>query len=135
MTVISIKDLERFAAESEKLEILQKELAWLYYPVSSPNGKENLGGMTNTPSNPTAAAITKINNVTAQIIEQQAVVAERIEAINAWLDTLTDEELVRIIRWHYMEGLTWRDTCRKVYGYYDRHVCRKRVMRYFGVEK
>lgn len=135
MTDISIKDLERFAAESEKLEILQKELEWLYYPVSSPNGRESLGGMTNSPSDPTSQAITKINRITKQIIEQQAIVAERIEIINEWLDTLNDEEFVRIIRWHYMEGLTWRDTCRKVYGYYDRHVCRKRVMRYFGVEK
>lgn len=134
MTDINIKYLERYSAEIEKLEILNRELEWLYYPVSSPNGKEMSGGGGSS-SSPTESALKKIEKVIQKINEQKQVISEYVEEVNAWLNDLEDKELVSIIRYHYMDRLTWRETCKKVYGYSDRQVCRKRVMRYFGKEK
>lgn len=131
---ITIKVLEEYRADCEKLRTFEKELEWLYYPVSSPNGREMLGGPS-SPSDPTAQAYQKIQKQKEKIEEQRWELSNRLAEVNEWLISLSDSELISIVRFHYMEGLTWRETAKAVYGYYDRQVCRKRVMRYFGKEK
>jgi hypothetical protein len=133
--IITIKDLEDFKGLSAELEALQRERQWAYFPVASPNGRENEGARGNTPSDPTANALRKIDLIDRRIAEKQDEIAERLSAILDWLDTVEDSEIRAIVHWHYLQGLDWQKTNLKVYGYKSYQACRKRIMRYFGREK
>ena len=54
-----------------------------------------------------------------------------LEDIERWLITCEDPEIVSIIRWHYLLGLDWRQTNKKVYGYPDYWRSRKKIVRFF----
>ena len=133
--VITIEDLESYRGLSSELEALQELRTWLYYPVSSPNGREQVGQRGNTPSDPTRQAFDKLQAMDERISAKREEVANRLEKILDWLDTLDDSELRSMIYWRYIMGLDWSRVCLKVYGYRSSHACRKRVMRYFGREK
>lgn len=132
---ITLSDLENYKGLASELEALQQERQWAYFPVSSPNGREVLGQRGNTPSDPTSAALRKLEKLDERIEKKREEVAERLEAILDWLDAVEDAELRAIIHWHYLQGLDWQKTNLKVYGYRSYQACRKRVMRYFGREK
>ncbi len=135
LDIITIEDLEQFRGMSSELEALTEERTWLYYPVSSPNGRENIGQRGNTPSDPTASAYHKIEAMDKRIERAREEIIEKQNAILDWLETVSDREVRAMIHWHYIRGLNWKQTSRKVYGYSDYQVARKRVMRFFGREK
>lgn len=54
-----------------------------------------------------------------------------LEEIEAWLLTVTDTEIVSIIRWKYLLRLDWKRVNMKVYGYPDYWYARKRLIRFF----
>ena len=132
---ITLADLENFKGLSSELEALGEERHWTYFPVSSPNGREVIGQRGNSVSDPTSAALRKLEKLDERIEKKRSEVADRLEAILDWLDTVEDAELRAIIHWHYLKGLDWQKTNLKVYGYRSYQACRKRVMRYFGKEK
>jgi hypothetical protein len=132
---ITLADLENFKGLSSELEALVEERHWTYFPVSSPNGREVIGQRGNSVSDPTSAALRKLEKLDERIEKKRSEVADRLEAILDWLDTVEDAELRAIIHWHYLKGLDWQKTNLKVYGYRSYQACRKRVMRYFGKEK
>lgn len=132
---ITLADLENFKGLSSELEALVEERHWTYFPVSSPNGREVIGQRGNSVSDPTSAALRKLEKLDERIEKKRSEVADRLEAILDWLDTVEDAELRAIIHWHYLKGLDWQKTNLKVYGYRSYQACRKRVMRYFGREK
>lgn len=133
MTDITLEDLKSFRGLSAELAALQEERQWLYYPVSSPTGKEE--GYSTTPSDPTAQAVRKLQEMDERIVRKQTEIAERLSAILTWLDSVDDVEVKAMIHWYYLNNLDWSRTCLKVYGYKSSQTCRKRVMRYFGYEK
>ena len=135
MDTITLEDLKQFRGMSSELEALTEERMWLYFPVSSPNGREVIGQRGNLPSDPTSAAFHKIEAMDRRIERAREEIIEKKEAILDWLETVDDRELRAMIHWHYIVGLNWKQTARKVYGYNDYQVARKRVMRYFGREK
>lgn len=135
MDIITIEELESAYGLLKELEVLEEEKRWLYTPVSSPNGRVSEGARGNTVSNPTAAAVAKIQALDSKISAKRDEVADKIEQIEEWLDAVEDSELRSIVRWHYLLGLDWGKTTKKMYGYYNYHTCRKKVMRYFGREK
>lgn len=135
MTDITIEDLEQFRGLSAELEALIQERQWLYYPISSPNGREMIGQRGNTPSDPTSAALQKLDAIDKRIEARQNEIVDKLQAILDWLDTVQDKEIRSMIHWHYLLGLNWKQTARKVYGYNDYQVARKRIMRFFGREK
>lgn len=132
---ITLADLENFKGLSSELEALVEERHWTYFPVSSPNGREVIGQRGNSVSDPTSAALRKLEKLDERIEKKRSEVADRLEGILDWLDTVEDAELRAIIHWHYLKGLDWQKTNLKVYGYRSYQACRKRVMRYFGREK
>lgn len=132
---ITLKDLENYKGLLSELEALEQERMWAYFPVSSPNGREQIGQRGNSVSDPTATALDKLEKLDVRITKKRDEVAEQLSAILDWLDTVDDAELRAIIHWHYLQGLDWKKTNLKVYGYRSYQACRKRVMRYFGKEK
>ena len=134
MTNITLEDLKSFRGLSSELKALQEERQWLYYPVSSPNGKTG-GSHGSTPSDPTSAAVRKIQEMDGRIFARQTEIAERLGRILDWMDHVEDAEIRAMIHWYYLMGADdWESVCLKVYGYRGQ-ACRKRVMRYFGYEK
>lgn len=134
MTPITLDDLKSFRGLSSELKALQEERDWLYYPVSSPNGKTD-GIHGSGPSDPTASAVRKIQQMDKRIFERQTEIAQRLSEILTWMDSIDDAEIRAMIHWYYLIGDDWAMTCAKVYGYKSNQACRKRVMRYFGYEK
>lgn len=132
---ITLRDLENYKGMLSELEALEQERQWAYFPVSSPNGREQIGQRGNSVSDPTAAALDKLEKLDVRITKKRDEVAEQLAGILDWLDTVDDAELRAIIHWHYLQGYDWKKTNLKVYGYRSYQACRKRVMRYFGREK
>lgn len=135
MTNISLEDLENFRGMSSELEALKRERTWMQFPVSSPNGRQSLGQMGNTPSDPTVSAFYKVEAMDKKIALKQAEIAEKLEGILEWMETIPDAEIRAMIHWRYLIGDDWRRVCRKVYGYDSPDACRKRVSLFFGREK
>ena len=135
MDTITIKDLEGYRGLSAELEALESMRQWTYYPVSSPNGHENIGQRGNAVSDPTAQAVRKLAEIDEKIAQKREELAVQLETLLNWIDTIPDPTIRAMIRWHYVQGLDWGKTCLKVYGYHNYHTCRSAVMRYMGVKK
>lgn len=132
---ITIKELEAYRGLSAELGALEAMRRWAYYPVSSPNGREQIGQRGNSVSNPTEQAMRKLEQIDERISTKRDELAVQLERILDWVDTIPDSSIRAMIRWHYIQGLDWGKTCLKVYGYHNYHTCRSAVMRYMGVKK
>lgn len=133
---ITITDLESFRGMSAEIEALKKERELLYFPVASPNGREQIGQRGNSVSDPTANAFWKLEAMDKKIAEKTEQIAERLVRIEEWLDTIPDRDahIRSAIRWHYLLGLDWGKTNVKIYGYHSYQTIRKAVLKYMGVQ-
>ena len=131
---MTIEQLEQYRGICSNIAAIKEELQAAYYPIASPTGKTE-GGHGSVPGAPTERAAFKAmdleERLTHRIAEQEGAAAE----IESWLLTVADAEIESIVRWHYVIGLSWRQTTLKVYGYGDPYRTRKKIFRYFGKEK
>ncbi len=127
---MTIEMLEQYYGIVSNIEAIEMEINTLYNPVSSPNGK-TMEGHGNTPSNPTERNAMKIIHLKEQCEAERERMYAILEEIEAWLLTVTDTEIVSIIRWKYLLRLDWKRVNMKVYGYPDYWYARKRLFRYF----
>ena len=65
-----------------------------------------------------------------QEIDRQTCEKRRLEAVLTQIREM-DEEIYKIIYWHYLKGATWSRTNAKIYGYRDYSYSRKRAERFF----
>lgn len=127
---MTIDKLEQYYGISSNIEAIEEEIQTLYNPVSSPNGRP-MEGHGNTPSNPTERNAMKIIHLKEQCEAERERMYAMLEEIEAWLPTVTDTEIVSIIRWKYLLRLDWKRVNMKVYGYPSYDYSRKRLRRYF----
>lgn len=124
-------DIERLRAfidlRENKDEIMQ-ELEALYYPITSPKFGE-LSGM--QPGDPTARAVDKILRLQERLQNRTQKIAEELETIENWLDTVDDDKLEKIIRAHYLQGMTWRECTRRFMRYYSEDGAKQYVYAWF----
>ena len=128
---MTIETLEGYRGIASGVEAIEAEIATLYTPISSPNGREMQGSFSGTPSDPTAHAAMRIISLRDKLDEERERMYATLEDIERWLITCEDPEIVSIIRWHYLLGLDWRQTNKKVYGYPDYWRSRKKIVRFF----
>ena len=128
---MTIETLEGYRGIASGVEAIEAEIATLYTPISSPNGREMQGSFSGTPSDPTAHAVMRIISLRNNLDEERERMYATLEDIERWLITCEDPEIVSIIRWHYLLGLDWRQTNKKVYGYPDYWRSRKKIVRFF----
>ena len=131
LSAMTIEKLERYCAISAEIDAIDEEIQTLYNPVSSPNGRENIGQRGNTPSNPTERSAFRIIMLKEKVEAKRESLYELLDEIETWLGTLTDTEISAIIRWHYLLRLDWKRTNIKVYGYPNYDYSRKKISRYF----
>ena len=128
---MTIETLEGYRGIASGVEAIEAEIATLYTPISSPNGREMQGSFSGSPSDPTAHAAMRIISLREKLDEERERMYATLEDIERWLMTCEDPEIVSIIRWHYLLGLDWRQTNKKVYGYPDYWRSRKKIVRFF----
>ena len=128
---MTIETLEEYRGIASGVEAIEMEIQTLYNPISSPNGREMQGSFSGSPSDPTAHAAMRIISLREKLDEERERMYATLEDIERWLITCEDPEIVSIIRWHYLLGLDWRQTNKKVYGYPDYWRSRKTIVRFF----
>lgn len=127
---MTIETLEQYYGIASNIEAIEQEINTLYNPISSPSGRYS-EVMSLTPSNPTERNALRIIHLREQCESERERMYALLEEIEAWLLTVTDTEIVSIIRWKYLLRLDWKRVNMKVYGYPSYDYSRKRLHRYF----
>lgn len=127
---MTIETLEQYYGTASNINAINEQLRTMYSSVHSP--APNPSGVHGTePGDPTARTALRIIALKDQLEQEHLRLLDLAEEIEAWLLTVTDMEIVSIIRWHYLLRLNWKQTNIKVYGYPDYDYCRKKIQRYF----
>ena len=127
---MTIETLEQYYGTASNINAINEQLRTMYSSVHSP--APNPSGVHGTePGDPTARTALRIIALKEQLEQEHLRLLDLAEEIEAWLLTVTDMEIVSIIRWHYLLRLNWKQTNIKVYGYPDYQYARGKVIRYF----
>lgn len=128
---MDIEELRQYQALKREIESLERLRDSLYFDVHSPSLSASYG---TTPGNPTENTVRKIAHYDDLIDEKIVDLREMVVEIEEWLNTVSNPDIRAITRWHYLIGLTWKETARKMYSYENSDACRKQFYRYFGIE-
>lgn len=131
---MTIEDLEELRYLDSEIRAVQCEIEGMYNTYRSPEF-EKIGSSPLSPGDPTAQAVSKVMQLQRKYNSMLTEMADRRDRVNAWLVELDDREIRSIIRWHYLNGKTWKQTSRLVYGANSYYNARKTLMRFFGREK
>lgn len=125
---MTIEKLESFIGLHTEYEAIEEQINNLYGHLASPNGSDV---HSNAPSNQTERNALQIIYLKEGLVIKQRQIAKLLEEIEEWLDTVNDAEIRAIVRWHYLLGLSWYETNKKVYAKKDYQYSRMKIMRYF----
>ena len=126
---MTIKELQRYRYAISEAQAIQQQIEQLYNTVRSPN-LVSIGARGNTVSDPTHAALTKIDELREELEEIQRGLAEQAKAIEEWLVTVPDYKSRAVVRWHFLLGKSWKETARRT-GELSSEGLRKSFYRWF----
>lgn len=112
-------------------QAIQEQIRQMYFPISSPQLSQ-IGTKSNVPGDPTRQAFYKIERLNRELEDKVNEIAVQMKRILDWVDTIDNPEIQIIIRWHFMNGLSWKETARKIYSTSDSDSCRMKFYRYFN---
>ena len=128
--MITIEELKNYSYLQMQAQAIQEQIRQMYVPISSPQLSQ-IGTKSNVPGDPTRQAFYKIERLNRELEEKVNEIAVQMKRILDWVDTIDNPEIQIIIRWHFMNGLSWKETARKIYSTSDSDSCRKKFYRYF----
>lgn len=128
--MITIEELKNYRYLQMQAQAIQEQIRQMYVPISSPQLSQ-IGTKSNVPGDPTRQAFYKIERLNRELEEKVNEIAVQMKQILDWVDTIDNPEIQIIIRWHFMNGLSWKETARKIYSTSDSDSCRKKFYRYF----
>ena len=132
---MTIEELEELRYLNSEISAVQREIESMYNTYRSP-AFEKIGQSPLSPGDPTSEAVQKIMDLQAKYNRMLNDMADRRDRVNAWLVELDDPEIRSIIRWHYLNGKSWKQTSGLVYGDRSNERNAYRVIRrYFGKDK
>ena len=132
---MTIDELEELCYLNSEISAVQREIEGMYNTYRSP-AFEKIGSSPQHAGDPTADAVRKIMDLQAKYNVMLNDMADRRDRVNAWLLSLDDGEIKSIIRWHYLNGKSWKQTSGLVYGGRSNERNAYRVIRrYFGKDK
>lgn len=131
---MTIDELEELRYLDSEIQAVQREIENMYNTYRSP-AFEKIGQSPLSPGDPTAQAVSKVMQLQRKYNSMLTEMADRRDRVNAWLVELDDPEIRSIIRWHYLNGKSWKQTSWLVYGANSYYNARKALMRWFGKEK
>ena len=126
---MTIDRLRAFRGIQKEKDEIMREIDMLYYPISSPRFSET---HSTTPGDPTAAAVSRIISREERLLQLTQELAEELDYIEQWLETLSDHELRAIIRAHYLMGDSWARCTQRILCYEYSDTAKKRVYKYFN---
>ena len=128
--MITIEELKNYRYLQMQAQAIQEQIRQMYVPISSPQLSQ-IGTKSNVPGDPTRTAFYRIEKLNQELEEKVNEIAVQMKRILDWVDTIDNPEIQIIIRWHFMNGLSWKETARKIYSTSDSDSCRKKFYRYF----
>lgn len=132
---MTIEDLEELRYLNSEIRAVQREIENMYNTYRSP-AFEKIGQSPLSPGDPTAQAVSKVMQLQRKYNSMLTEMADRRDMVNAWIMSLDDGEIKSIIRWHYINGESWKRTSGLVYGDRSNNRNAYRVIRrYFGKDK
>lgn len=132
---MTIEDLEELRYLNSEIQAVQREIENMYNTYRSP-AFEKIGQSPLSPGDPTAQAVSKVMQLQRKYNSMLTDMADRRDRVNAWLVEIDDPEIRSIIRWHYLNGKSWKQTSGLVYGDRSNERNAYRVIRrYFGKDK
>lgn len=132
---MTIEDLEELRYLNSEIRAVQREIENMYNTYRSP-AFEKIGQSPLSPGDPTAQAVSKVMQLQRKYNSMLTEMADRRDLVNAWLVSLDNGEIKSIIRWHYLNGKSWKQTSGLVYGDRSNERNAYRVIRrYFGKDK
>ena len=131
---MTIDELEELRYLNSEIQAVQCEIESMYNTYRSP-AFEKIGSSPQHAGDPTADAVRKIIDLQAKYNQMLNEMADRRDRVNAWLIGLDDGEIKSIIRWHYLNGKSWKQTSGLVYGANSYYNARKVLMRWCGKDK
>lgn len=131
---MTIEDLEELRYLNSEIRAVQQEIESMYNTYRSP-AFEKIGSSPQLAGDPTSEAVQKIMTLQQKYNRMLNDMADRRDMVNAWLVSLDNGEIKSIIRWHYLNGKSWKQTSGLVYGANSYYNARKALMRWFGKEK
>ena len=129
--MITIEELKNYRYLQMQAQAIQEQIRQMYVPISSPQLSQ-IGTKSNVPGDPTRQAFYKIERLNRELEDKVNEIAVQMKRILDWVDTIDNPEIQIIIRWHFMNGLSWKETARKIYSTYDSDSCRMKFYRYFN---
>lgn len=126
---MTIERLRSYRGIQKEKDEIMREIDLLYYPISSPRFSESHGTQ---PGDPTAAAVAKIMAREERLNELTRELADELDYIEQWLETLDDHELRAIIRAHYLMGDSWARCTQRILSYEFSDTAKKRVYKFFN---
>lgn len=129
--MITIEELKNYRYLQMQAQAIQEQIRQMYVPISSPQLSQ-IGTKSNVPGDPTRSAFYRIEKLNQELEEKVNEIAVQMKRILDWVDTIDNPEIQIIVRWHFMNGLSWKDTARKIYSTSDSDSCRVKFYRYFN---
>ena len=129
--MITIEELKNYRYLQMQAQAIQEQIRQMYVPISSPQLSQ-IGIKSNVPGDPTRSAFYRIEKLNQELEEKVNEIAVQMKRILDWVDTIDNPEIQIIIRWHFMNGLSWKETARKIYSTSDSDSCRMKFYRYFN---
>lgn len=110
----TVNDLYQYRALAAEFESIQNTILALYDPVKSPSF-DQIGTHSQTPGDPTARAVSRIETLTQELEQKREDLGIRLASIESMLNTVQDPKIRAIIRLHFINGLTWNETASRIY--------------------
>ena len=129
--MITIEELKNYRYLQMQAQAIQEQIRQMYVPISSPQLSQ-IETKSNVPGDPTRQAFYKIERLNRELEDKVNEIAVQMKRILDWVDTIDNPEIQIIIRWHFMNGLSWKETARKIYSTSDSDSCRMKFYRYFN---
>lgn len=127
---VTMETLQKYLDLQQEIRAIEAEIQALYYPVKT----VPIGGFghSTSPGDPTAAAVSMIMRQKDRLAAKKAEYEQITNQIENWVDNLPDHKVAAIVRWHYLNAQpkSWAETCRIMFGYSDKDVCRRIVKNY-----
>lgn len=126
---ITIEDLRRYRGLQENIRVIEAEIKSMYYPIHSPSlastGKPTEAG------DPTVKAVRRILAKRETLSRKYDELDAEAHRIEEWTSNLEDDHIAAIVRCHYLNGLSWKETASIVYDTADKDAPRKAINRFF----
>lgn len=134
---ITLEELKNYRKLSNEYKLLCMMRNSMYSRIHSPDfdgvqgGRKSAGDV----SDPTGKAVQLIAEYDEKIKQKNNDLLRLGEKVARFIKDIDDPLIGQMIVLHYIEGKDWGKVCRSIYGYHNYQTCRKRVFRYFGLEK